>query len=136
MVTIEPMCSSTPMPVNAFAALPASFGPKGARGTLPPSKSSTEASSGSMLPVLVPQREGGELADLPGQLDPGRPRADQGEGQPASPLLRVGRGLSHLERAEDPPPDGERVVQRLHARSELGELVVTEVGLPHRRQRR
>ena len=36
---------------------------------------------------LVVQRVGGELADLPGQLDPGRPAADEGEGQPAPPLV-------------------------------------------------
>ena len=130
-VTIEPMCSSTPIPVNAFVALAESLGPNGASGTLPPSKSSTVASSGCDAPELVPQGERRELVDLPGQLDPGRPRPDESERQPTAALLRVGRGLCHLERPEDPPADRQGVRQRLHPGSELGELVVTEVGLLH-----
>ena len=40
-------------------------------------------------------------------------------------------GLGHLERAEDPPPDQQRVRDGLHAGRVAGELVVAEVGLPH-----
>ena len=82
-------------------------------------------------PELVPQGERRELADLPGQLDPGRPRPDESERQPAAALRRVRRGLRHLERPEDPPADRQGVRQRLHPGSEPGELVVTEVGLLH-----
>ena len=41
----------------------------------------------------------------------------------------VGRGLGHLERAEDPSPELERVVDRLHPGREERELVVAEVRL-------
>ena len=39
--------------------------------------------------------------------------------------------LGHLERAEHPAPDGQRVRDRLHPGRERGELVVPEVGLAH-----
>ena len=45
-VTIEPMCSSTPSLRRVFSTLADSFGPKAASGALPPSNSSTRASSG------------------------------------------------------------------------------------------
>ena len=72
------------------------------------------------LPVLVAQREGGDLVDLSRELDTGRPRADEREGQPAPPLRRVGRGGRHLERTEHPAPDGQRVCRgsSCRARSE------------------
>jgi hypothetical protein len=38
--------------------------------------------------VFAVQRLGGDLADLPGQLDAGRAGADQGEGEPAGPFGR------------------------------------------------
>ena len=42
------MCSSTPIPVSALAARAESLGPNGASGMVPPSKSSTLVSFGSM----------------------------------------------------------------------------------------
>ena len=39
---------------------------------------------------LAAQGPGGQLADLPGQLHPGRAPADQGEGEPVLLLGRVG----------------------------------------------
>ena len=45
-------------------------------------------------------------------------------------LVAAGRAeLGHLEGAEDPAPELEGVVDRLHAGRELGEVVVAEVGL-------
>ena len=85
-----------------------------ASGALPPSNSRTRASSGWMCRYSSAQRLGGDLADLPGQLHPGRPGPDQGEGEPALPFGRVGGGLGQLERAEHPPPDLHRVLDRLH----------------------
>ena len=82
------------------------------------------------VPVLAAQRLGRDLADLPGQFHAGRPGADQGEGEPAGPFGRVGGGLGHLERAEDPPPDLHRVLDGLHPGRDRGVLVVPEVGLP------
>ena len=79
---------------------------------------------------LAAQSADRELADLPRDLDAGRARADDDDRQPVSSLGGVGRGLGHLERAEDAAPELERVVDRLHARRMQRELVVAEVRLP------
>ena len=115
-VTMESMCSSTPILTSDFAALAESFGPNGASGTVPASKSSTLASSGSMRRNSLRSVSGGQLADLAGEFHPGRPAADQGEGQPAPALGRIRRGLRHLEGAEDAPADHQRVRQRSSSR--------------------
>ena len=86
------------------------------------------------VPVFGAQRLGGHFADLPGQFHARRAGADQGEGEPAPPLGRVGRRLCHLESAEHPPPDDQRVLDGLHAGRVRGELVVPEVGLGHPRR--
>ena len=49
VVTIEPMCCSTPSLSRLAAAFWDNFGPNTASGALPPSNSSTRASSGSMV---------------------------------------------------------------------------------------
>ena len=67
--------------------------------------------------------------DLPGELDPGRAGADQGEGEPRPALLAGGQRLGHLERAKDPPADAQGVVDAFHPGGVGGELVVSEVGL-------
>ena len=71
-----------------------------------------------------------QLGDLPGDLDAGRPAADDDEGQPRAPRLVVVLDLGFLEGAEDPLALGERVGERLHPGRELRELVVPEVRLP------
>ena len=82
-------------------------------------------------PEVAPQRAVGELGDLAGHLDPGRPRAHDDEGQQVVDVVAPGRAeLGHLERPEDAAPQLERVVDALHARRELGEPVVAEVALP------
>ncbi len=81
--------------------------------------------------VLVAQRLRRHLADLPGQLDARGPGADQGEGELAAALRRIGRALGHLERAEHPAPDEQGVLDGFHPRRPPGELVVAEVGLLH-----
>ena len=65
----------------------------------------------------------------PGDLDARRAAADDDEREPFSPLLGIVLQRRHLEGPEDPSPDLERVVDRLHPRRPAGELVVTEVGL-------
>ncbi len=70
-----------------------------------------------------------QLGDLPGHLDTGRPGPDDDERQPRGHLLGVGLDLGHLERSEDASAQLEGVVERLHARRVLGELVVAEVRL-------
>ena len=71
----------------------------------------------------------GQLADLPGQLDAGRPATDDDEGHP-EPLERgVARRLGDLESPVDPAPELHGVVDRLHPRRDQRELVMAEVGL-------
>ena len=66
----------------------------------------------------------------PGHLDPGRPGADDDEGQPVSPFVGVALDLGRLERGQDAVPDLERAGQRLQLRGVLLPLVVAEVGVP------
>src|SRR4029078_1163038 len=87
--------------------------------------------SGVQLAELSRQGFRGHLADLSGQLDTGGATADQCEAEPAPTLCRVGRRLRHLERAEHPAPDRQRVLQRLHARCPASVLVVAEVRLAY-----
>ena len=71
----------------------------------------------------------GQLADLPGQLHAGRSRADDDEGHPEPLQRRVAQVLGDLQRAVDATPQLHGVVDRLHARGDHGELVVSEVRL-------
>jgi hypothetical protein len=75
------------------------------------------------------QRSTGELGDLPGKLHAGRTGTDDRERQPRFAGGIVGLQLGHLEGAEDPPAELERVVDRLQPRRVAGVLVVPEVGL-------
>jgi hypothetical protein len=81
------------------------------------------------VPEGALQGVGGQFGDLPGHFDAGGTGADHGERQQLGPSLRVAGPLGLLEGAEDPSPHLQGVVDRLHARRELGELVVAEVGL-------
>ena len=84
---------------------------------------------GSMLRKSLLQRPVGELGDLAGHLHAGRAGADDHEGHQTVDLGLVGGQLGQLEGAEDPTAQLEGVVDALHARRELGEAVVAEVGL-------
>ena len=76
------------------------------------------------------QRALGELGDLAGHLDTGRAGTDDDEGQQVVDVLALGgHQLGQLEGTEDAAAQLEGVVDALHARGELGELVVAEVGL-------
>ena len=104
--------------------------PNLASTSLPPSKSRIRAVLRVDLPEVVLEHSSRQLGDLPGDLDPGRAAADDDEGEPPPPLLRVALELGHLEGPEDPAPQLERVVDRLHSGRPARELVVAEVGLP------
>jgi hypothetical protein len=56
--------------------------------------------------------------------------SDDDKGQPRRPSVRVILDLGHLERAENPPPQLECVVDGLQAGRVGSELVVPEVGRP------
>ena len=81
------------------------------------------------MPESAFQRVVGQFGDLPGHFDAGRAGADDGEGQQLPAPLRIAGPFGLLERAQDPAPQLERVVDRLHAGREFGEVVVAEVGL-------
>jgi hypothetical protein len=68
-----------------------------------------------------------QFRDLAGEFHTGRSRADDHEREEPGPLGGVGGQLGLLERAEDPAAEFECVVDRLHARRELGEVIVAEV---------
>ena len=131
-VTREPIRSSTPSFSSAFAARAESRSPNVARGSVPPSMRRTRTVAGSKVRKSRSQAAHRELADLARELDAGRSGADHRRSS-TTPAARSGSvvDLGHLERAEDPPAQLERVVDRLHGRREERELVVTEVRLVH-----
>src|SRR5699024_1996408 len=69
------------------------------------------------------------LSQLTSQLHTGRAGTDDHEVQQAAALLRIGGDLGALEGAGDAGTDLQGIVDGLHARRELSEVVVTEVGL-------
>ena len=66
---------------------------------------------------------------MPGHFDAGGAGTDDGEGQQLLAALGVAGPLGLLEGAQDSAAQLERVVDRLHARREFGEVVVAEVRL-------
>ncbi len=82
------------------------------------------------FPEVVLEHAPRQLGDLARDLHSGRTAADHHEGQPFLLLLGILLELGHLERPEDPAPELEGVVDRLHPGSPARELVVAEVGLP------
>ena len=88
------------------------------------------------VPERAFERVVGEFGDLPGHLDAGGTGADDGERQQLLAAGGVAGPLGLLERAEDAAAQLQGVVDRLHARRPLGEMVVAEVGLARARPRR
>ena len=78
---------------------------------------------------LAPKTARRELPNLAGELHPGRSRPYDRDGQPALTLGLVVRHLRYLEGAEDPAPQFQRIVDRLHAGRVQRVLGVTEVRL-------
>jgi hypothetical protein len=70
-----------------------------------------------------------DLGEGSGHLHPGRAAAHHDEGQPGPPAIRVLLALRLLESEKGPPPDLQRVLERLQAGSEGRPLVVAEVGM-------
>ena len=128
-VTRAPKRNSTPRSVSERVAARDRLWPNVARGSSPPSTMITRIVRGSKVRKSPRSARERELAHLPRDLDAGRARADDHDGEPLSLLGRVDGDLRDLERAEDAPAQLERVVDRLHPRREQGEFVVPEVRL-------
>ena len=78
---------------------------------------------------VAPQRVAGQLGDLAGDLDPGRPGADHDERQPGTAARLVVVELGRLEGGEESRSHGDRALERLDLRGPVAPLVVAEVGV-------
>ena len=85
--------------------------------------------SGVDAPEVAVEARARQLGDLAGDLDTCWSASYDDEGHPGAAGFGVVLGLGHLEGPEDAATQLEGVVDRLHARCEPRELVVTEVGL-------
>ena len=79
-------------------------------------------------PEVALHRVAREDRELPGDLDAGRPAADDDERQPLVAGGGIGSALGLLEGAEDPVAEVDRVLERLQPARDLLPLVVAEVG--------
>ena len=122
-VPIEPMCCSTPTLCRVSAAFCDSFGPNTASGALPPSKSSTRASSGLIVRNSAPEGLGGDFPDLSREFHARRPSSHEGERQAGATFPWVGAVSAISNAPVHPTPDRERIGNCLHARCPASELV-------------
>ena len=75
----------------------------------------------------------GQLGDLAGHLHSRRPRTHDDKGKKFLATLRIAGTLGLLEGAQDAAAQFQRIVDGLHARCPLGEVIVAEVGLARTR---
>ena len=85
---------------------------------------------GAVVGVLVTQSAVSQLGDLAGQLNTSWAGADDDEGQETLALSWVVNELGLFEGGDDSGTQLQCVIQGLHTRSELSEVIVAEVGLP------
>ena len=84
---------------------------------------------GTDRPEVALERVAGDLAERPGQLDPGRAAADEHERHPLAAPLRVGLALGGLEGDEDLAADLGRVLDGLEALRDGRPLRMVEVAV-------
>ena len=132
-VTMALSWISTPIFSSRAFALSPSFSPIGGQHRGRGVEQDDVRLGGVDVPEAALERLVGQFLDLAGHLDAGRTRADDDERQQLLAALRVAGALGLLERAEDAAAQFERVVDRLHAGRELGEVVVAEVRLARAR---
>ena len=94
----------------------------------PASTSMTRALRVSMLRNSRGQRVLRQFDDGAGQLDAGRPAADDDEGQ-QRPRSRIGLALRAFEGEQHAAPNRGRVLQRLQARRQRLPFVMAEIGV-------
>ena len=80
---------------------------------------------------LMGQGSRSHFPDLPGQLHTGGSATGYREGQPRVALRSRGQSFGHLECAEQPAADAQRVVEGLHPWRPLREFLMAQVGLTH-----
>ena len=128
-VTRAPICSSTPRPSSSFVARPDRLSPNDASGSLPPSTRITRTDAGSNVRKFSLRLLTASSRIWPASSQPVGPAPTTTMVSHSACSVGVGRGLGHLERAEDAPADLHRIVDGLHPRGVQGELVVAEVRL-------
>ncbi len=128
-VTMAPSWISTPIFSSRACAFLPSFSPIGARTAGSGVEQDHPRRGRIDVPERAFERVVGEFGDLPGHFDARRACADDGERQQLLPTGRIAGALGLLERPENPGPQLQRVVDRLHAGRPLGEMVVAEVRL-------
>ena len=79
------------------------------------------------------QRVARQFGDGAGELDAGRPGADDREGQQRRPAVRVGLEFGALEGEQDPAADHGRVLEGLQAGRERFPFVMAEIGVARAR---
>ena len=127
--TLAPSCISTPSFCSRACAFVPSLAPIGASTADPASSRITRACVESIWRKAPFSVWAASSAIWPANSTPVGPRTDDGERQQLLPEDRIAAQFSQLERAEDAPAHFKRIVDRLHARRELREMVVTEIGL-------
>ncbi len=127
------MCNSTPSRCSDRVAFSPQLGTERLEHTLAAVEQQHSGFLGLDAVKLVRQSPGGHLADLPGKLHAGGPSTGHGECQPTVALGSRWQRLGDFKGGEDPLPDVKRIVERLHPRRPLGEVLLAEVGLLHSR---
>ena len=79
------------------------------------------------MPEVAGERVPRDLRERARHLDAGRSAADDDEGQQRGRFCRIALPLGALEREQHPPPDLERVLERLEPGRDAPPLVVAEV---------
>ena len=95
-----------------------------------PSKTVTRACGGVDRLEVFRQRAAGDVGDRAGELDAGRPAADDGEAQRLVLAGQVGLALGVLEGQQHAAADLERVLDRLQAGRVRRPVVMAEIGVP------
>ena len=79
------------------------------------------------MPEVLGQGMPGDVRDCAGQLNPGRPPADDHERQPGPPPSRLRLALGRLEGVQDAAADLQSVLDALQPRRERLPVVMPEV---------
>ena len=130
-VTCTPMCSSTPRVLQDLGGFVGEGWREAAQNAASPVEEQYTRVFGLDAVELIGQGSSSHFPDLPGQLDTGGSATGYGEGQPRVALRSRGQSFGHLECAEQPAADAQRVVEGLHPRRPLREFLVAEIRLTH-----